>query len=66
MAGLEELEEAIAKLPEEDCCSFRHWFLERDWERWDMQISEDSQAGKFDFLVREALDANNENKLRDL
>ena len=66
MAGLEELEKTIANLPDEEYRQFRRWFLERDWERWDRQIIEDASAGKLDFLVKEALDAKKENKLRNL
>ncbi len=66
MANLEQLQKAISDLPEEDYRQFRHWFLERDWERWDRQIIEDSRAGKLDFLVKEAHDAKKENRLRDL
>ena len=66
MAGLEELEKTIANLPDEEYRQFRRWFLERDWERWDRQIIEDACAGKLDFLVKEALDAKKENKLRNL
>ena len=66
MANLEELEKAITNLPEEDYRQFRRWFLEKDWERWDRQIIEDSRAGKLNFLVKEAHDASKENKLREL
>jgi hypothetical protein len=66
MANIEELQKAITNLEEEDYRQFRHWFLERDWERWDRQIIEDSRAGKLDFLVKEAFDAKKEDKLRDL
>ena len=52
MANLEELERAIANLREEDYRQFRRWFLERDWERWNRQIIEDTRAGKLDFLVK--------------
>jgi hypothetical protein len=45
MTKLEELEMAIASLPEEDYYEFRRWFLERDWEKWDSQIEADSRAG---------------------
>ena len=31
------------------------WLSEKDWERWDKEIEADSEAGKLDFLVREAL-----------
>jgi hypothetical protein len=66
MANLEELERAITNLPEEDFRQFRRWFLERDWEKWDKQILEDSSDGKLDFLIKEALDAKKENRLRNL
>ena len=66
MTKLEELEMAVANLPEEDYRQFRLWFLEKDWERWDRQIAEDSRAGKLDFLTKEALDAKKENRLRDM
>ena len=66
MTSLKELERAIANLPEEEYRELRRWFLEKDWEKWDRQIVADSRAGMLDFLVREALDAKKDNKLRDL
>jgi len=54
MRKLEELEMAIASLSEEEYREFRRWFLEKDWEKWDRQIEEDSKAGQLDFLVNEA------------
>ena len=66
MAILEELERTIDSLPEEDYRQFRRWFLEKDWERWDREIAEDSRAGKLDFLIEEALQAKKEKRLRDL
>ena len=66
MRNLEELEMAVAALPEEEYKQFRRWFLERDWERWDEQIEEDSKAGKLDFLIAEALNAKKGGKLKEL
>jgi len=66
MAGLKELEKTISSLTDEEYRQFRHWFLERDWERWDRQIIEDARTGKLDFLFKEALDAKKQNKLMDL
>jgi hypothetical protein len=66
MAKLEELEMAIASLSEEEYREFRRWFLERDWEKWDRQIEEDSEAGKLDFLVQEAREAKKGGYLKDL
>ncbi len=66
MKKLQELETAVGNLPEEEYRQFRSWFLEKDWERWDRQIAEDSAAGKLDFLTKEALDAKKDNRLRNL
>lgn len=66
MTKLEELEMAIASLSEEEYREFCRWFLERDWEKWDRQIEEDSKAGKLDFLVKEALEAKKRGQLKDL
>jgi len=66
MTRLEELERAIASLPEEEYRILRCWFLERDWEKWDGQIEEDSAAGKLDFLGNEAREAKKGGKLKDL
>jgi hypothetical protein len=66
MTRLEELEKAVDSLPEEEYRRFRDWFMEKDWQRWDRQIAEDSSAGKLDFLVEEALEARKKNELRDL
>ncbi len=51
MTKLEELERAIDNLPEEEYRRFRRWFMEKDWERWDREIAEDSRVGKLDFLL---------------
>lgn len=66
MSRLEELEKAVASLREEEYGQFRQWFLDRDWDRWDREIEEDSKAGKLDFLVREAAEAKKGKRLRDL
>jgi hypothetical protein len=66
MTKLEELEMAVDALPENEYSEFRNWFLEKDWEKWDRQIEEDSRTGKLDFLVHEAFKAKKEGKLKDL
>ena len=66
MTKLEELETAVASLPEEQYRQFRRWFLDRDWEKWDSEIEEDAKAGKLDFLVEEALEAKNRGRLENL
>ena len=57
MTRLGELERGVTSLTEKEYCEFRHWFLERDWEQWDMQIADDSRTGQLDFLVTEALES---------
>ena len=66
MTTVEELERAVDALTREEYSRFRRWFLDRDWEKWDWEIEEDSKAGRLDFLVREAAEAKNRKSLRDL
>ncbi|MFA4835720.1 MAG: hypothetical protein WC749_06620 [Dehalococcoidia bacterium] len=63
---LEELETGVVALPEGEYRQFRHWFLERDWERWDKEIGEDSESGKLDFLIEGATDAKRGKRLKAL
>ncbi len=66
MTKVEEIKVAIESLPEEEFVQLRQWFSERDWQEWDKQIALDSQAGKLDFLIREAFDEKDRGKLRNL
>ena len=66
MPQIEELQLAIASLPQIEYAQIRQWFLDRDWENWDRQIERDSAAGKLDFLVSEAAEAKKTNALRNL
>lgn len=66
MTRLEELAVTIESLPDKEYQEFRHWFLERDWEKWGNQIESDSTSGKLDFLLREAQEAKAKGTLTDL
>jgi hypothetical protein len=66
MSKVEELKTEIERLPEDEFTELARWLLEKDWERWDKQIAADSEAGKLDFLVQEALDAKAKGSLKDL
>jgi hypothetical protein len=46
MPKVEEILSSIESLPKEEFGRLRDWFYERDWERWDRQIEEDSESGK--------------------
>ena len=66
MRRVKELERAVVSLPEQDYDQFLHWFLERDWEKWNNQIEADSKTGRLDFLIKEAIQDKEQNKLKNL
>ena len=66
MLQLEEIQTEIELLPETDFVRLRNWFAQKDWERWDQQLTADVAVGKLDFLRQEALAAKTQGKLRDL
>jgi hypothetical protein len=66
MTKVEEIKAAIESLPEEEFIRLRHWFSEKDWKEWDKQIARDSESGKLDFLIKEAIDEKHKGKLKDL
>ncbi len=66
MSKVKDIKEAIESLPEREYKELRRWFTERDWGNWDRQLTEDSESGKLDFLIKEAREAKSKNKLREL
>ena len=66
MTNVDRIKADIASLPEEEYIQLRQWFSERDWERWDGQIKRDSEPGKLDFLIEEALDKKRKGHLKEL
>jgi hypothetical protein len=66
VSKVDELKTEIEGLPEEEFTELVRWLSEKDWERWDKEIESDSDTGKLDFLVREALDAKAKGTLKDL
>jgi hypothetical protein len=66
MTKIEDIKNVIISLPTDEYRQFRNWFLERDWEQWDKQIQADSESGKLNFLVEEAMDEKSRGKLSDL
>ncbi len=66
MVSVEKIKSIIEKLPEREFIEIRNWILEKDWEKWDKKIEEDSQKGLLDFLIEEALEEKREGKLKDL
>ncbi|MGQ9628252.1 MAG: hypothetical protein ACUVV0_15285 [Anaerolineae bacterium] len=66
MLKVEEIQSAIESLSEDEYARLRRWFSERDWEKWDRQIEEDSESGKLEFLIKEAFDEKAKGKLKEL
>ncbi|MDR4497285.1 MAG: hypothetical protein MRK02_05075 [Candidatus Scalindua sp.] len=66
MSTVNEIKAAIETLPEKDYIQLRQWFSEKDWEKWDKQLLTDSEAGKLDNLIEEALEEKSKGKLKEL
>jgi hypothetical protein len=66
MSKIDELKAEIENLPSEEFAEIFRWLSEKDWEKWDKEIEADSQAGKLDFLVREAREEKAKRNLKDL
>ena len=66
MASIAKIQEEILTLSETDYQQLRQWFNELDKDEWDRQIEEDSNAGKLDFLIAEALEAKKKGTLKNL
>ena len=66
MSQVEQLKESIESLSKQEFTLLRKWFFQKEWEKWDKQIKEDSKAGKLDFLVNEAGKEKQSGKLKDL
>lgn len=66
MSKVDEIKDAIESLPEEEYIQMRHWFSEKDWQKWDRQLEANVTSGKLDFLVKEAFEAKKQGKLKNL
>jgi len=66
MSKVEELKTEIERLPQEEFTELVRWLSEKDWERWDKEIEDDSDSGKLDFLMRETLEEKAKGTLKDL
>lgn len=66
MSTVDEIEEAIRKLPNEDLAALRAWFAEFDAAIWDRQFERDVAEGRLDALADEALRDSREGRCTDL
>ena len=56
MTTIQEIEEAVANLPDAERDKFRAWFTEFDAAAWDREFEQDAQSGKLDRLADQALE----------
>ncbi|SLM32290.1 conserved hypothetical protein [Desulfamplus magnetovallimortis] len=66
MVTAEKIKEEILSLSEKEYIKLREWFSEKDWEKWDDRIVQDSKNGKLDFLIKEAMGEKSKGTLRRL
>ncbi len=66
MTNVQLIEDQIQHLDNESFAALRNWFIEYEHTRWDRQIATDSEAGKLDFLIAEALTEHRAGKTRPL
>jgi hypothetical protein len=66
MSKLQLIQAEIETLTSDDFSYLKNWINELDEQKWDRQIEEDSNAGKLDFLMEEALLEKSKNQLQEL
>ena len=66
MSKVDELKTDIERLSSEEVAELFRWLSEREWESWDREIEADTQAGRLDFLVREARQEKARGTLKEL
>jgi hypothetical protein len=66
MASIQLIEEQIQHLDNKSFATLRNWFIEYEHARWDRQIATDSETGKLDFMIDEALAEHRAGKTRPL
>lgn len=53
--SVEDIENAVAKLPQDQLQKFRAWYEKFDAEAWDKQIDTDAAAGRLDKIAEAAV-----------
>jgi hypothetical protein len=64
MSHIQEIEDAIERLPRKQFRELAEWLRERDQQLWDEQLDGDAESGKLDFLFDEALQEADAGTLR--
>lgn len=63
MSKLQLIQAEIETLTSDDFTYLKNWINELDAQQWEKQIEQDSNDGKLDFLIEEALLEKSKNKL---
>ena len=66
MTNIAKIQEEILALSKTDYQQLKQWLNELEWDEWDRQIEADSNAGRLDFLIDEALEAKEKGTLKNL
>ena len=66
MSTIQEIEDAIRRLPDDDLATLRAWFAEFDASAWDRQFERDVAEGRLDALAEEALQDAREGRCTEL
>ena len=66
MSRIDELKAEIERLPSEEFGELFRWLSEKDWEDGTRRSRPTHQAGRLDFLVREAREERTKGTLKDL
>jgi hypothetical protein len=63
---IEDIEKAVAKLPEDQLSRFRAWFEQFDAARFDQKIARDAESGKLDRHGDDAIGDFRKGRTREL
>ena len=66
MSKIDELKADIERLTREEVAELFRWLSEKEWESWHKEIEADSEAGRLDFLVREAREEKARGVLKEM
>ncbi|MTF39700.1 hypothetical protein VKI21_15065 [Cyanobacterium aponinum UTEX 3222] len=66
MTKLQLIQAEIETLTSDDFTYLKNWINELDAQQWEKQIEQDSNDGKLDFLIEEALLEKSKNQLQEL
>ena len=66
MLALQDIEKEVLSLPKNKYSDFRRWFFSYDFDLWDGDITRDSNSGKLDFLIDEAVKEEKSGELKPL